>query len=312
MATMELSGVLTQIPTPFDQRDEIDLGRLRAALAGWVSTPLAGFVVLGSNGEAALLDEDESDRVVGAAREIVPAGRTFIVGAGRESTRATVAAAARAAALGADAVLVRTPGFFKAQMTADVFVQHYTAVADASPVPVLLYNFTAVTGVTLPVDAVAALSRHPNIVGMKESGSDVGRTGDLVAATPDGFHVLAGSASTFHASLAVGATGGILALGLVAPEACVRLFELTNAGRQDEARTLQQRLLPLAALLGSMYGVPGLKAALKLVGRDTGWPRPPLVPLGQTAVTELAEALRVLADDQGLLAVHDRPRAHVS
>jgi 4-hydroxy-2-oxoglutarate aldolase len=299
---MNLSGVLAPIPTPFDERDEIDLGRLRAALAGWLMTRLVGFVVLGSNGEAALLDEDESDRVVAAARDVVPDGRAFIVGTGRESTRATVAAATRAAALGADAVLVRTPGFFKAQMTADAFVQHYTAVADASPVPVLLYNFTAVTGVTLPIDAVAVLSRHPNIVGMKESGGDVLRMGDLVAATPDDFRVLAGSPSTFHPSLCVGATGGILALGSVAPEACVQLFELTGAGRHDEARALQQQLLPLAKLLGATYGVPGLKAALRLVGCDTGWPRPPLMPLGQTAVSELADALASLGVNHGRVA----------
>jgi 4-hydroxy-2-oxoglutarate aldolase len=234
--------------------------------------------------------------VVAAARDVVPSARTFIVGTGRESTRATSAAATRAAALGADAVLVRTPGFFKAQMTTDAFVQHYTAVADASPVPVLLYNFAAVTGVTLPIDAVAALSRHPNIVGMKESGGDVLRIGDLVAATPDHFDVLAGSPSTFHTSLCVGATGGILALGSVVPEACVRLFELTRAGRQDEARALQLQLLPLAKLLGSTYGVPGLKAALKLVGCDTGRPRPPLLPLGETALAELADALSLFEE----------------
>jgi 4-hydroxy-2-oxoglutarate aldolase len=307
MATMSLSGVFAPIPTPFDERDEIDLARLRAALARWLATPLAGFVVLGSSGEAALLDEDESDRVVAAARDAVPHGRTFIVGTGRESTRATAAAARRAAALGADAVLVRTPGFFKAQMSADAFVRHYQAVADASRVPVLLYNFTAVTGVTLPIDAVALLSRHPNIVGMKESGGDVRRIGDLSAATPEDFDVLAGSASTFHASLGVGATGGILALGLVAPEACVRLFELTRAGRQDEARALQQQLLPLATLLGSTYGVPGLKAALKLVGCDTGWPRPPLRPLEAAAITQLADALSSVA-----AAVQHPPRAHAS
>ena len=288
---MNLSGVLAPLPTPFDEHDEVDLHRLRSALTRWLATPLTGFVILGSNGEAALLDEGESDRVVAAARNVVPAGRTFIVGTGRESTRATVAACTRAATLGADAVLVRTPGFFKAQITADAFVRHYTAVADASPVPVLLYNFTAVTGVTLPVDAVAALALHPNIAGMKESGGDVLRIGDLVAGTPDRFALLAGSPSTFHTSLLAGAVGGILAVASVVPDACVRLFELTKAGRQEEARALQQQLLPLAKLLGSTYGVPGLKAALKLVGHDAGWPRPPLIPLDETAISELADAL---------------------
>ena len=283
MTLMKLAGVLNPIPTPFDSLGEVDLVRLRAALGRWLATPLAGFVILGSTGEAALLDEDESDRVVAAARDVVPADRTFIVGTGRESTRATVAATKRAAALGADAVLVRTPGFYKAQMTTEAFVRHYTAVADASPVPVLLYNFTAVTGVTLPVDAVAALAGHPNIAGMKESNGDVLRIGDLVAATPDDVQRARRIGVDVSRGAQAGAAGGILALGSVLPEPCVRLFELTKAGRHDEARALQQQLVPIAKLLGSTYGVPGLKAALKLIGCDVGWPRPPLVPLDDAA-----------------------------
>jgi 4-hydroxy-2-oxoglutarate aldolase len=288
---MNLSGVLTPIPTPFTDNDEADVDRLRAALTRWVTTPLAGFVVLGSNGEAALLDEDESDHVVAAAREAVPPARAFIVGTGRESTRATILATRRAASLGADAVLVRTPGFFKSQMSTAVFVGHFNAVADAAPVPVLLYNFTAVTGVTLPVEAVAQLAGHPNIVGMKESNGDIPRVADLVSATPSDFKVLAGSAATFHDALRVGASGGILALGSVLPNACVRLFELTKAGRLDEARALQQELIPIAKLLGGTYGVPALKAALNLVGFEVGYPRPPLLPLHEAAISELADAL---------------------
>lgn len=276
---MNLAGVLTPIPTPFDRHGELDLTRLRSALARWLTTPLTGFVVLGSNGEAPFLDEDESDKVIAAARDSVPATRAFVVGTGRESTRAAVAATRRAASLGADAVLVRTPGFFKAQMTRDAFVTHYTAVADASPVPVLLYNFTAVTGVNLPVDAVAALAVHPNIAGMKESNGDLPRIADLMAATPDRFQLLAGSATTFHDALQAGAVGGILALASVLPESCAALFTMTRDGRHDDARALQQRLLPLAKLLGSLHGVPALKAALALVGCDVGYPRLPLRPL---------------------------------
>ena len=292
---MNLSGVLTPIPTPFDDRDEVDLGRLRVALTGWLVTPLTGFVILGSNGEAALLDEDESDCVVAAARDVVPATRTFIVGTGRESTAATIRATARAAALGAEAVLVRTPGFYKAQMTADVFVRHYTAVADSSPIPVLLYNFAAVTGVSVPVETVARLATHPNIIGMKESGGDVQRIADLIAATPDDFALLAGSPSTFYAALCLGAVGGILALGAVAPDACRRLFDLAKAGRHDEARALQQNLTPLAKLL-STTAVPGLKAALALIGCEVGVPRPPLVPLDRATVTEMADLLSHLEE----------------
>src|SRR6266853_7991 len=193
MTRMDLRGVFAPIPTPFNRSEQVDEPALRAACARWAAGPLSGLVVLGSTGEAVLLDEDESDRAVAAARDAWPPGRPLIVGAGRESTAATIHAVRRAAALGADAVLVRTPGFYKAQMDTDVFVRHYTAVADASPVPVILYNFTAVTG-----------------------------------ARP-GFNVLAGSSTTFNAALGAGATGGILALSCVLPDACVRLFELATS-----------------------------------------------------------------------------------
>ena len=288
---MNLSGVFAPIPTPFDDHDSVDTRRLRAALARWTARPITGFIVLGSNGEAVLMDDFEADRVIVAAREAVPSDRPFIVGTGRESTQAAVRAAKRAAEHGADAVLVRTPGFFKTQMTTDAFVRHYTAVADASPVPVLLYNFTALTGVNLLPAAVSRLATHPNIVGMKESGGDVAQIADLVSGTPDGFAVLAGTTSTFYAALCVGAVGGVLAPACVVPDACMRLFELARAGRHAEAVQLQRDLMPLARLLGASYGVPGLKAALNLMGYDVGLPRPPLAAVPDAALDALREAI---------------------
>src|SRR5712671_2675134 len=224
---MNLAGVFSPIPTPFDDRDRVDTLRLKAALGKWVKKPLNGFVVLGSNGEAALMDDFECDQAIVAAREAIPREKGFIVGTGRESTNAAIKASKRAAEHGADAVLVRTPGFFKSQMTNDVFVRHYTAVADAAPVPVLLYNFTAVTGVNLLPAAVSKLSAHPNIIGVKESGGDIAQITEFVKGTPRDFNVLAGSSTTFYSALGVGATGGILALSCVLPDACVSLFELT-------------------------------------------------------------------------------------
>jgi 4-hydroxy-2-oxoglutarate aldolase len=292
---MNLTGVLIPVPTPFDEQDRVDTRRLIAVLAKWIARPLTGFVLLGSNGEAVLMDDLEADQAIAAAREAVPRDRVFIVGTGRESTPAAVRASRRAAELGADAVLVRTPGFFKSQMTTDAFVRHYTAVADASPVPVLLYNFTALTGVNLLPAAVSRLAAHPNIVGMKESGGDVAQIADLVSGTPQtgagAFAVLAGTTTTFYAALCVGAVGGILAAACAVPDVCVQLFELTLAGRHDEARALQRRLLPLARLLGPTYGVPGLKAALNVLGYDVGFPRAPLAPAPDAGATAIREAL---------------------
>jgi 4-hydroxy-2-oxoglutarate aldolase len=294
---MKLAGVFAPIPTPFDADDRVDTNRLRAALEKWIARPLTGIVLLGSNGEAVLLDEFESDRVIVAARETIPSDRRFIVGTGRESTEATIRATKRAAEHGADVVLVRTPGFFKSQMTTAAFVRHYTAVADAAPVPVLLYNFTALTGVNLLPAAVIALAAHPNIVGMKESGGDIAQMTEVIANSPAEFQVLAGALSSFYAALCVGCVGGILAPACVVTEACMRLFEVTRDGRHDEARRLQHQLMPIARLLGGAgYGIPGLKAALAVIGYDVGVPRPPLAPAPEAAFDALRAAIATLED----------------
>ena len=291
---MELRGVLPPIPTPF--RDgELDVEALGRNCDRWLATGLRGLVALGSNGEAPLLDDAESDRVIEVVRARVPPDRLLIAGVARESTAGTVRAARRAAALGADAVLVRTPSIFKAWVADEAMVEHYTAVADASPAPVLLYNFAALTGVSLTVAAVARLAAHSNIAGMKESGGDIGFLSELIDATPDDFHVLAGSAPAFYASLLSGAAGGILALAAVAPELCVELFDLVRARRLAEARALQRQLTPLARLVTRVHGVPGLKAALTAAGYAGGDPRPPLRPVGPAASEEIRRELAALA-----------------
>ena len=278
------AGIYTPIATPFRDDGAVDERALAANVARWMTTPLTGLVVLGSNGEAAQLEDDEADRVVEIVRAGVPSSRPLIAGTGRESTRATIAANKRAAGAGVDAVLVRTPSFFKPQMTTEAFVRHYTEVADASPIPVLLYNVSLYTGVNLLPDAVERLAVHPNIVGIKESGSDVGQIAEYVARTPDDFTVLAGSATTLVHALCAGCDGAILALASLVPDECVRMMTLVTEQRLDEARALQRRLMPLARSVGSTYGVPGLKAALELIGYTGGAPRPPLRPVSSEIV----------------------------
>lgn len=288
------SGILTPIVTPFTASDTLDESGLRRNAAHWISGPLHGLVVLGSNGEAPQLTEEESARVIEVVREEVPPSKYLIAGTGRESTKATIAATVRAAALGADAVLVRTPSFFRPQLTADVFVRHYSDVADASPIPVLLYNVTMFTGVSLTPGVVERLSQHPNIVGMKESGGDIGVMAEYVARTPDDFTLLGGSATTLLYSLVAGCDGAVLALAAVVPDLCVALWTLVRDGNVPEARALQRRLTPLARSVGSTYGVPGLKAALELVGCTGGFPRPPLRPAPPATVDEIRGQLEEL------------------
>jgi 4-hydroxy-2-oxoglutarate aldolase len=288
------AGIYTPIATPFRDDGTVDERALAANVSRWMTTPLTGLVVLGSNGEAASLEDAEADRVVEIVRAGVPSSRPLIAGTGRESTRATIAATRRAAAAGADAALVRTPSFFKPQMTSDAFVRHFTEVADASPVPVLLYNVTLYTGVNLLPDAVERLAVHPNIVGIKESGSDIGQIAEYVARTPDDFTVLAGSATTLVHALCAGCDGAILALASLAPAECVSMTMLVREKRLDEAAALQRRLMPLARSVGTSYGVPGLKAALELKGYAGGPPRPPLRPVSSEVVDIIRRQLDAL------------------
>ena len=261
-----------------------------------MQTRLTGLVVLGSNGEAVLLDDQEAERVVAAARSAMPATRPLIAGTGAESTKATIAACKRAANAGADAVLVRTPSFFKNLMTADLYVRHYVAVAEESPVPVLLYNVSMYTGVTLPPDAVGLLAEHPNIVGLKESGSDAALLADYIARSGPQFFVLAGSGVTYFSGLVAGAEGAILALAGIVPNQCADILDLVRAGRIPEARAIQRRLTPLARTIGGQHGVPALKAALDLMGFDGGLPRLPLSP----APLPVVEGLRRQLTDLGV------------
>ena len=292
--THRFAGIYTPIVTPFTAEGEIDDRAIAHNVDRYLKSPLTGLVVLGSNGEAAQLEDDEADRVIAIVRERMPRERPMLVGTGRESTRATIAACKRAAALGADAVMARTPSFYKPQMTSDAFVRHYTDVGDSSPVPLLLYNVTMYTGVNLLPDAVEKLSEHPNIVGLKDSGNDMLQISDYLARAKPGFTVLAGAAPTLFNAATLGVHGAVLALAGLAPELCVELFELVRAGRLEDARGLQRRLMPVARSIGPIHGVPGLKAALDLVGLRGGTPRPPLRPVAPAVIDVLRGQLTAL------------------
>jgi 4-hydroxy-2-oxoglutarate aldolase len=290
----KFAGIYTPLATPFAADGSLDTGALARNVDKYLKSPLTGLVVLGSNGEAPQLDEVEADLAIETVRDAMPRNRPLLAGTGRESTAATIAATKRAADLGVDAVLVRTPSFYKGQMTTDAFVRHYTAVADRSPVPVLLYNVTMYTGVNLLPEAVGILSRHPNIVGIKETNSDMVQFGDYLARAEEGFTVLAGAGATYYSALALGAHGAILAVGGVAPNLCADIFNAVREGRFDDAKVLHRRLAPLSNLVGPQYGVPGLKAALTLCGLEGGHPRPPLQPVPAAAIDGIRAALAEL------------------
>ena len=286
-----LRGIFPPIPTTFDDRGDLDTAGIAANVRRWMTTGLKGILALGSNGEAGFVDEEESDRVVTAVRAAMPADRLLLVGAGRESTRATMAATRRAADLGADAVLIRTPSFFKSQMTTDALMKHYVAVADASPVPMLLYNLPGPTGISLTLPLIQSLADHPNVIGVKETSPELDRLGQFAAVRPERFSVMCGWAPVVYPALVSGATGAILAVANVLPDETVTLFEHVRAGRYAEALALQRRLTPVAQMVSTTYGVAGLKAALDLVGYRGGPVRAPLLPISDRVRSDIEQAI---------------------
>jgi 4-hydroxy-2-oxoglutarate aldolase len=283
-------GVYPPVLTPFRGGD-VAHDRLATNLARLNAHPLRGYVVLGSTGEFPLLTEGEKERVIATAREHTPGDRLLIAGTGGESTDACVRLTKRAAHLGVDAAIVITPSYFKGMMKPAVLIRHYRAVADASPLPILLYNFPANTGINLEPDTVSRLAEHSNILGVKDSSGNVPQAAEMIRRTPKTFHVLVGSPLAFLPALVVGAAGGILAVANIAPAECCEVWRLAQAGQWAQARDVAFRLGPLATGIGGQYGIGGLKAALDLLGGYGGPPRAPLPIPGADGVEEIREIL---------------------
>ena len=289
----QLSGIFPPVPTPFDDRGEITPTQLTANLDRLARSGLSGFIILGSNGEYVYLDEAEKLQMCEAARAALPADRLLVAGTGAESTRATLRLTKAAAERGVDAAIIITPAYYKPAMTAEALLQHYTTLADASPIPIILYNMPAYTGVDLTTETVVRLAAHPNIIGLKESSGNLVKLAEIVQGVAEqrlDFSVLAGSASFLQVALAVGATGGIVASANVAEALCLELY--AAQADQSQARTLQQRLLPLNAAVTTRYGVAGLKYAMEQRGLYGGPVRSPLLPL---SVAGRADLDRILA-----------------
>jgi 4-hydroxy-2-oxoglutarate aldolase len=242
-------------------------------------TGLAGYVVIGSTGESVLLKKSEIEDILVTVKETASREKRLIAGTGAESTAETIERTKRAAELGYEAALVKTPYYYKPAYKADVLIAHYRRVADASPIPVLLYSVPQFTGIALEPPEVVALAEHPNIIGIKESSGNVQRVAEIIAGVPPNFQVLVGSAATIYPSFAIGARGAILALGSALPEKCVELYELFRQGRHEKARELQTAILRASKLIVSECGIAGVKYAMDQRGYRGGVPRLPLLPL---------------------------------
>jgi 4-hydroxy-2-oxoglutarate aldolase len=290
---IDLSGVLIPAATPFQAGSgELDLPALEGNLRKWAAHEVQGIVMAGTTGEAVLLEEAERLALVAAGREVLPKGILIIAGTGLESTRATIRLTRAVADVGADAVLVQPPAYYKGAMTPEVLREHYRAVADASPVPVIIYQAPLkVSTLDFPTGLVSELSTHENVVGIKDSRGKLGLVGELVSQCPEGFQVLVGSGAFLYPALEVGAVGGIVAVANLAPGESVALFHAFKAGRSAEAGRLQEQIGPVHNEIIGAIGVPGVKVALELLGYRAGDPRPPLRALPEEGREKVREIL---------------------
>lgn len=289
---MRIHGIYPPLPTFFHEDESLDLETLREHVRRLRDHGIANVVALGSNGEAAHLDHDERRQVFTTIREAAGDGAQILAGAGALSTRETIALCRLAKECGADVALILPPAHYGGRMTPVALRAHYLAVADASPLPVLIYNMPGnAAGIDLDAETVITLSAHPNIIGLKDSSGNLAKLAEVVAGAREGFAVLAGSAGFLLPALVVGAVGAIAALANIAPRECLRVLELFEQGKLAEARELQARLVPINTAVTSGYGVAGLKAALQFVAHYGGEPRRPLAPLGDAERVRLRSLL---------------------
>ncbi|MGI9165908.1 MAG: dihydrodipicolinate synthase family protein [Pyrinomonadaceae bacterium] len=293
-----LRGVLLPFTTPFKANDDLDVDGLRDNIRKWNKSGIVGYVALGSTGERVNLNEREYLEAIEVARAAVPPDLVFIVGVGQQSTRGTIEEIKRATAVGGDAVLVITPHFYRSAMTQEALLSHYLAVADDSPVPIILYSMPDLTGIKIEPQTVAQLSTHQNIIGLKDSSADMTGFRDTVRLTGDDFAVLVGNGTVFLDGLSAGGCGGVLAVGCVAAAVCMEIYRLSQVGDEKTATIMQEKLRPLALAVTKRYGISGLKAALDIIGFAGGGGRAPLKPASEAARLEIAGLLSDLQRDE--------------
>src|SRR5438094_7170087 len=284
-------GIIPPMVTPFDDGGNVRYDAFEWNFDKYLEAGIESYLVLGSNGESVYLEHSEKLRLIEIARRRVPSSMTLFAGTGLESTQATIQLTKEAADHGVDAVLVKNPFYYKSQMTFDVYLAHYTAVAEASPVPVIIYNVPVFTGVPLQSRLVIELAKHPNICGLKDSSGDVKLISEVVWNT-DKFPVLAGAAPTLFPAMAAGARGGIVAIACAAPKAALSLYRAFAAGDYKKAGFIQRIIAPSAAAVTERYGIAGLKAAMALEGFEAGVPRRPLLPLERPEREDLQQIFR--------------------
>jgi len=278
MPKVKIKGIIPPITTPF-LKGKVAYDNLSFNIEKWNKTGISGFVVLGSNGEYIYLSEEEKRQVVKTVVNSASKDKLVIAGTGCESTRETIRLTQDCAQLGASIALIITPAYYGNKMNSKALINHYITVADNSTIPILLYSVPKFTHLNLEVEIVAELSRHPNITGIKDSSGNINQLGDYINNTGENFNVLVGTAGALLGALCTGCNGGILALANIAPETCVKIYNLVQENNFEEAKKLQLEMIPVNKAVTVTYGISGLKAALDMLGYFGGEARLPLLPV---------------------------------
>jgi 4-hydroxy-2-oxoglutarate aldolase len=281
------SGIIAPVTTPF-KNEEVMFDEFRENMKKYSKTPLAGFFVIGSNGESKSLNESEKFKLLEIAIDEKSESQLIMAGTAYESTRETIEASKKAQEMGADIVSLVSPSYFKKRLTDDALIGFYKDVAEALSIPVFAYNAPGFTGLTLSPRVVEEISKHPNVAGMKDT-SPAGIARYLEVCSDD-FDVFAGTVNTLIIGLFLGASGGVVSLGNAFPEPCCELYEKFIQGDVEEAKALHHKLFNLNAFVSGKFGVAGVKYCMELGGYNGGPPRLPLLPLedGDKKVIEKA------------------------
>jgi 4-hydroxy-2-oxoglutarate aldolase len=289
----KLQGVFAALTTPFEN-DKIAIKNFRENIKKYNTYDLAGYVIAGSSGEAAYLTDEESVILVREALQANVSNKKIIVGTARESTAATITFTNRMSDLGIHAALIRTPSYFKSVMTSEALKRHYYAIADETQIPVIPYHIPQVTGLTIEQQLVIELSKHPNIIGIKDSSGNLPFLGEVMPNLPPDFSYLLGAGSVFLFGLLLGASGGILRLADVIPGICTTLYNNFLAGEWEKASGLQRDIIPLNNAIIQKHGIAGTKYAMDILGFYGGIPRNPILPLDEEDKSEIEKILKRL------------------
>jgi len=294
MPRIELKGIFVPHVTPFTSEGDLDEEALRTCVRFWVKEGVSGLVPCGSNGEAPYLNREERKKVIRAVIDEIKGKVPVIAGTGSMSTKETILFTKDAKDLGVDAALVVTPFYFK--LSNREMYEHFKAVLETVDLPIVLYSVPKFTGVSLDPSVVSQLaSEYENVVGVKDSGGNIGTITEIIRLVSDKISVLAGTADITLSTLMLGGKGGVVAVANVFPKMCRNLYEAFRKGNYTEAGQLQRRISYLNEVLVKRYNqLSAIKEAMKLLGLPAGHPRRPSLPLGDAERKDLEGILKTM------------------